>query len=144
MLPLSSYTKAKRKRPRALSAGKKHLPIIRADRLERKFGSFTAVDRLSFEVSEGEVVGLLGPNGAGKTTTIRLLACLISPTSGSAEVCGFEITQEPSKVRKAAGILTENPCLYERLTTYENMNFFAQAYGVSDQKERTESIHELL
>ena len=117
---------------------------IWADGLERKFGSFTAVDGLSFEVTEGEVFGLLGPNGAGKTTTIRLLTCLISPTNGSAKVCGFEVTQEPAKVRKLVGILTENPCLYERLTTYENMDFFAQAYGVSVEQERSERIRELL
>ena len=120
------------------------MPIIWAEGLERKFGLFTAVAGLSFEVSEGEVFGLLGPNGAGKTTAIRLLACLISPTHGSAKVCGFEVTQEPAKVRKLAGILTENPCLYERLTTYENMDFFAQAYGVSDQQERSDRIRELL
>lgn len=114
------------------------------DRLERKFGSVTAVDQLSFEVGEGEVLGLLGPNGAGKTTTVRMLACLISPTGGSASVCGFQVTREPSKVRDMVGILTENPCLYERLTAYENMEFFAEAYGVSPREEREGRIRELL
>ncbi len=95
-------------------------------------------------MNEGEVFGLLGPNGAGKTTTIRLLTCLISPTGGSATVCGFEITKEPTKVRELVGIQTENPCLYERLTAYENMDFFAQAYGVSNAEERSKRIHELL
>lgn len=120
------------------------MPTIQAHGLERKFGSFAAVDGLSFEVNEGEVFGLLGPNGAGKTTTIRLLTCLISPTGGSATVCGFEITKEPTKVRELVGIQTENPCLYERLTAYENMDFFAQAYGVSSAEERRRRIRELL
>lgn len=118
--------------------------IIEAHELERKFGCFVAVDGLSFEANRGEVFGLLGPNGAGKTTTIRLLTCLISPSGGSATVCGFEVTQEPEKVREIVGILTENPCLYERLTAYENMDFFAQAYGVSIEADRRERIRELL
>jgi ABC-2 type transport system ATP-binding protein len=120
------------------------LQAIQVQRLTRKFGSFSAVDGLSFEVNEGEVFGLLGPNGAGKTTTIRLLTCLISPTEGSAKVCGFEVTKEPAKVRELVGILTENPCLYERLTPLENMDFFAQAYGISTPAERNERIRELL
>ncbi len=120
------------------------MPGILVDRLEKKFGSMTAVDQLSFEVDEGEVLGLLGPNGAGKTTTVRMLACLISPTGGSASVCGFAVTHEPGKVRERVGILTENPCLYERLTAYENMEFFAEAYGVSSREERKRRIRELL
>ena len=117
---------------------------ILVDGLEKKFGPLTAVDQLSFEVEKGEVLGLLGPNGAGKTTTVRMLACLISPTAGSASVCGFAVTDEPSKVRERVGILTESPCLYERLTAYENMEFFAEAYGVSSRNERRERIQELL
>jgi ABC-2 type transport system ATP-binding protein len=117
---------------------------IQAEGLEKKFGSVMAVDGLSFEVDEGEVFGLLGPNGAGKTTTVRLLACLISPTSGWAKICGFNIAEEPTKVRERVGILTENPCLYERLTAYENMDFFAQAYGISLEVDRRKRIRELL
>jgi ABC-2 type transport system ATP-binding protein len=117
---------------------------IVVDGLQKKFGSVTAVDQLSFDVDEGEVLGLLGPNGAGKTTTVRILACLIFPTGGSASVCGFAVTSEPNKVRQTVGILTENPCLYERLTAYENMEFFAEAYGVSPQEERKRRIRELL
>ena len=117
---------------------------ILVDGLEKKFGPVTAVDRLSFQVDEGEVLGLLGPNGAGKTTTVRILACLISPTAGSASVCGHAVTLEPSKVRQTVGILTENPCLYERLTAFENMEFFAEAYGVSPREERNARIRELL
>jgi ABC-2 type transport system ATP-binding protein len=116
---------------------------IRAERLKKTFGSLTAVDELSFDVDDGEVFGLLGPNGAGKTTTIRMLACLISPTYGSASVSGFSVTKEPTKVRERVGIVTENPSLYERLTAYENLQFFAEAYGM--EKERSEPrIAELL
>jgi len=114
------------------------------DGLEKKFGSVTAIDQLSFKVDEGEVLGLLGPNGAGKTTTVRILASLISPTAGSARVSGHDVTLEPSKVRQTVGILTENPCLYERLTAYENLEFFAEAYGVSLCQQRRERIQELL
>jgi len=112
--------------------------------LTRKFNSFTAVDNLNLEIATGEVFGLLGPNGAGKTTTIRMLACLIAPTEGSAMVAGYDIRRDPLKVRQSVGILTENPSLYERLTAYENMNFFAEAYGVRDANERQSRIRELL
>lgn len=117
---------------------------IQASELQRTFGSVTAVDGLSFEVKEGDVFGLLGSNGAGKTTTIRILACLLSPTGGTAKVCGFAVTDQPAKVRERVGILTENPCLYERLTAFENMDFFAKAYGVSSETERRQSIRQVL
>jgi len=115
-----------------------------AEGLTRKFGSFVAVDSLSLEINEGEVFGLLGPNGAGKTTTLRMLSCLISPSKGSATIAGYDIHREPLAVRQAVGILTENPSLYERLTAYENMNFFAEAYGLADAQERHARISELL
>jgi len=115
-----------------------------AEGLTRKFGSFVAVDSLSLEINEGEVFGLLGPNGAGKTTTLRMLSCLISPSKGSATIAGYDIHREPLAVRQAVGILTENPSLYERLTAYENMNFFAEAYGLADVQERHARIRELL
>jgi len=117
---------------------------IEAEGLTRRFGSLPAVDRLSFEVEEGEVFGLLGPNGAGKTTTVRTLACLISPSEGSARVGGYDISQDSLKVREIVGILTENPSLYERLTAYENMDFFAEAYGLSEVQEKRNRIRELL
>ncbi|MGC8577419.1 MAG: ABC transporter ATP-binding protein [Thermoproteota archaeon] len=111
--------------------------------LTKKFGSTVAVDKLNFEVEEGEIFGVLGPNGAGKTTTIRLLACLLSPSSGSAIVGGFDIIKDSVKVREIVGVQTENPSLYERLTAYENLDFFAEAYNVSgEQKKRR--IKELL
>ncbi len=117
---------------------------IETEGLTKRFGSLTAVDHLSFEVREGEIFGLIGPNGAGKTTTVRTLACLLSPSEGSARVGGYDIVGDPLKVREITGILTENPSLYERLTAYENMGFFAEAYGVSDPQERRNRIMALL
>jgi len=104
--------------------------------LTRRFGSLTAVDHLSFQVKEGEVFGLLGPNGAGKITTIRMLSCLISPSEGSGKVAGYDIVKDALKVREVVAILTENPSLYERLTAYETMDFFAEAYGLSNTQEK--------
>jgi ABC-2 type transport system ATP-binding protein len=117
---------------------------VETNGLTRRFGSLMAVDHLSFEVKEGEVFGLLGPNGAGKTTTVRMLACLISPSEGSARVGGYDISRDSHKVRQIVGILTENPSLYERLTAYENMDFFAEAYGLSDAQGKRNRIREVL
>jgi ABC-2 type transport system ATP-binding protein len=118
--------------------------VIEAEGLTKRFGSLTAVDHLSFEVGEAEVFGMLGPNGAGKTTTIRMLACLLSPLEGSASVGGYDIVKDSLRVREIVGILTENPSLYERLTALENMDFFAEAYGVSEPREKVNRIRELL
>jgi ABC-2 type transport system ATP-binding protein len=112
--------------------------------LTKRFGSLTAVDHLSFKVTEGEILGLLGPNGAGKTTTVRILACLISASEGSAIVGGYEIGRDSLQIRQRIGILTENPSLYVRLTAFENMDFFASAYGISNPQDRRSRIKELL
>jgi len=118
--------------------------MIETENLTRQYGNLTAVDGVTLKIEKGEVFGFLGPNGAGKTTTIRMLACLISPTKGTATVAGYNIQTDPVKVRQSVGILTENPSLYERLSAYENMDFFAQAYGVNDSTERNNRIQELL
>ena len=120
------------------------LSEIITEGLTKRFNSFTAVDHLSFEVGEGEIFGILGPNGAGKTTTIRMLACLLTPSEGTAFVGGFDVVDDSLKVREMVGILTENPSLYDRLTAMENMEFFAEAYGVSDRQTRSKKIRELL
>ncbi|XRH76196.1 MAG: ATP-binding cassette domain-containing protein [Candidatus Methanosuratincola verstraetei] len=120
------------------------MEAIVAQNLTKKFDSFTAVDGLSLEVHEGEVFGLLGPNGAGKTTTIRMLACIISPTSGTAQIHGRDITKDPAAVRAMVGVQTESPSLYERLTALENLEFFARAYGMGDPARIQPRIRELL
>ena len=117
---------------------------IETEGLTKYYNSLVAVDHLTFKVKEGEVFGLLGPNGAGKTTTIRILACLISPSEGSAKVSGYKIDKNPLAVRQTVGILTENPSLYERLTAQENMDFFAEAYNLSEPQEKAKRIRELL
>ena len=117
---------------------------IEAFDLVRSFNGFKAVENLSFTVEEGEIFGLLGPNGAGKTTTIRMLSALISPTSGSVQIGGFDVVDDALKVREIIGILTESPSLYGRLSALENMEFFAKAYGVTDKSERDSKIRELL
>ncbi len=117
---------------------------IETEGLTKYYESLVAVDHLTFKVKEGEVFGLLGPNGAGKTTTIRILACLISPSEGSAKVSGYKIDKNPLAVRQTVGILTENPSLYERLTAQENMDFFAEAYNLTEPQEKAKRIRELL
>ncbi len=117
--------------------------MIRLDGLTRKFNGLTAVDGLSFEVGEGEIFGLLGPNGAGKTTTVRMLCCLIKPTSGSAAVGGFEVGKDPIKIREIVGFLPESPGLYGELSAWRNLEFYAKLYGVPKQK-REENIERFL
>jgi ABC-2 type transport system ATP-binding protein len=103
-------------------------PLIRVEELTRRFGERLAVDRLSFEARPGEIVGLLGPNGAGKTTTIRMLAGIIAPTSGRAEVAGIDPAKEPERVHEAMGLLTESPGFYERISAERNLAYFAGFY----------------
>ncbi|MDD1776218.1 MAG: ABC transporter ATP-binding protein [Candidatus Methanomethylicus sp.] len=120
------------------------LPLIRTEQLSKQFGMFWAVNRLTLEVGEGETFGLLGPNGAGKTTTVRMLSCIISPSEGSALVAGHDITRDRVEVRRSVGILTENPSLYEKLTPVENLKFFAQAYGITNESKIRARTRELL
>jgi len=105
--------------------------VLRTDKLTKRFGALTAVDRVDLDVHEGEVFGYLGPNGAGKTTTLRLLCALIAPTSGGAEVAGFTLGREDAKIRAAVGILTEQPGLYERQSAWDNLVFYGTLYGLT-------------
>jgi ABC-2 type transport system ATP-binding protein len=113
--------------------------------LGRTFDGKAAVEDLNLKVEKGEVFGLLGPNGAGKTTTIRMLACLIKQTSGTAFVNGLEIntSSDSQKIRGIVGVLPESPGLYESLSANRNLDFFAQLYGVPKDK-REKRIEELL
>jgi ABC-2 type transport system ATP-binding protein len=120
------------------------MDVVRSEALTKQFNSFTAVSNLNFTVDENEVFGLLGPNGAGKTTTIRMLATLLHPTQGTAQVAGYDILKDPVNVRRSVGILTENPSLYERLTAYENMEFYARAYGVTGEQKIRGRVKTLL
>ncbi len=103
---------------------------IVVDRLTKRFGQFTAVDHISFQVYRGEIFGFLGPNGSGKTTTIRMLLGLLTPTEGHARVLGYDIVRETEKVRRRVGYMSQKFSLYEDLTVSENLNFFGRAYNV--------------
>jgi ABC-2 type transport system ATP-binding protein len=105
---------------------------IETTNLTRKFGERTAVDSLTLSIPSGTVFGFLGPNGAGKTTTVRMLAALISPTSGTASVNAHNITEQSEDVRRSVGILTETPGLYGKLTAIQNLVFFAGLYEVDE------------
>jgi ABC-type multidrug transport system ATPase subunit len=117
--------------------------VIRCEALTKRFGAFTAVDRVSFEVDKGGVFGLLGPNGAGKTTTLRLLSTLLRPTSGTANIAGYDLLREPQRVRESIGVLPEDAGLYDRLTPREHLLYYGRLHGMpKDRLERR--IDELL
>src|SRR5947209_8836820 len=113
--------------------------VLRTERLTKRFERLTAVEDLDLEVREGEVFGFLGPNGAGKTTTLRLLCALIAPTSGTAEIAGFKLGRDDSKIRAAVGILTEQPGLYERQSAWDNLVFYATLYGLPTPVARSQA-----
>ena len=107
--------------------------IIETTDLTKKFGDFTAVDRVNFTVQAGEVVGYLGPNGSGKTTTIRMLLGLLLPTSGEARVLGMDTVRESEAVRQRVGYMSQKFALYDDLSVWQNLEFYAGIYGVMDK-----------
>ncbi len=109
---------------------------IEVESLSKKFGSFTAVDAISFDVKRGEIFGFLGANGAGKSTTIRMLCGLLEPTSGRATVGGFDVQRQTDQVKKSIGYMSQRFSLYEDLTVEENIRFFGGVYGLTNGKIR--------
>lgn len=109
---------------------------VKVNMLERKFGNFVAVNRINFEVNEGEIFGFLGPNGAGKSTTIRMLCGILSPTSGSGTVGGFDIIREQERIKQNIGYMSQKFSLYEDLTVEENINFYGGIYRIPSQKKK--------
>jgi len=107
---------------------------IQVNNLTKRFGNFTAVDNISFNVKEGEVFGFLGANGAGKSTAIRMLCGILSPTSGDAIVGGYNVMNEPDKVKKVIGYMSQKFSLYNDLSVEENINFFGGVYGLEGKK----------
>ena len=120
------------------------MAIIKVHNLSKKFGDITAVDDLSLEVEEGEVLGFLGPNGAGKTTTIRMLAGIIAPSSGYAEIAGQRTDSNIENLHEVIGLLTETPALYDKLSAERNLEYFAGFYPISDIKPRVEKYLRLM
>lgn len=107
---------------------------IEVQNLTKKFGNFTAVDNITFNVNDGEIFGFLGPNGAGKSTTIRILCTLAQPTSGSARVAGFDLIKDAAEVRKNIGLVSEKMIMYEHLTAAENLRYFGRLHKMPKAK----------
>jgi len=105
---------------------------ITVQNLEKKFGDFVAVNKISFSVKKGEIFGFLGANGSGKSTTIRMLCGIITPTSGTGMVAGFDMIREPENIKQAIGYMSQKFSLYEDLTPYENVRFYLGIYSVPE------------
>lgn len=116
--------------------------VIEIHGLTKKFGDFTAVDNISFNVRKGEIFGFLGANGAGKTTAMRILCGLSIPTSGGGTVAGYDIVREPEKIKRHIGYMSQKFSLYSDLKVWENIRLFGGIYGLSDKQiaSRTEEM----
>lgn len=110
--------------------------VIEVERLAKKFGSFTAVDHISFHVERGEIFGFLGANGAGKTTAMRMLCGLSKPSFGTGKVVGFDITRESEKIKSRIGYMSQKFSLYESLTVRENIRLYGGIYGMQRSEIR--------
>lgn len=121
-------------------------PIIRVRELSKRFGNFTAVDRITFDVARGEIFGFLGANGAGKTTAMRMLCGLSYPTSGSGTVAGFDIAREGELIKRHIGYMSQRFSLYDDLTVMENIRLYGGIYGLSRREilRRTAALLERL
>lgn len=111
-------------------------PAIRIEELTKTYGSFTALDKLSLDIAQGEVFGFLGHNGAGKTTTINILTTLLAPSSGRAAVCGNDVVGDTIALRQQIGYVPENVRLYENMSSQDNLMFFARLSGVTEPAKR--------
>ena len=122
------------------------LYAITANALTKKFGDFTAVNRISFEVAQGEIFGFLGANGAGKTTAMRMLTGLSRPSGGEATVAGFDVYRKPEQIKRNIGYMSQKFSLYEDLTVRENIQFYGGIYGLRSRdirQKQTELIQTL-
>jgi len=121
-------------------------PIVEVEKLSKIFGTLKAVDGISFEIQEGEIFGLLGPNGAGKTTTINMLTTLLRPTSGNAQVCGYNIFKQANEVRRNVGVVPQEYTADEDMTGKNNILLCADLYGIprSDSKPHSEELLKLV
>lgn len=113
---------------------------ILVEELVKKYGDFTALDHISFDVREGEVFGLLGPNGAGKTTTIKIMTGLTLPTSGKVLVSNIDVTKKPNEVKKKIGWISADVIVDDDLTAWENLELQAKLEGLKEWKERAKQL----
>src|SRR3954469_14127389 len=111
-------------------------PMIRVDRLAKRYGGRVAVNEISFKVPPGQVLGFLGPNGAGKTTTMKMLTCFLTPTSGRAEVAGYDVYAKSLEVRRRIGYLPEDTPLYKDMTVLEYLDFVTRLRNVPAGERR--------
>ena len=118
-------------------------PVIQVEKLTRRFGDFVAVDAVSFEVQPGEIVGYLGPNGCGKTTTIRMLLGLLRPSQGRATVLGFDTVRQAEQIRARCGYMSQKFAIYDDLTVWENLRFYAGVYGINDKASVQKTLDHL-
>ena len=116
---------------------------VKVNNLTKEYGTQKAVDNVTFEAKSGEVLGFLGPNGAGKTTTMKILTCFIPQTAGDAEVCGFDVTNEPMEVRECIGYLPEHNPLYKDMYVKEYLGFVAGLHKVKNKKQRVGNMIEM-
>jgi len=119
--------------------------IIETFDLTKRFGDLVAVSNLNLRIKKGEIFGFLGPNGAGKTTTIRMLCGILLPTSGTGIVAGYDIVKEPEKIKTKIGYVSQRFSLYQDLTVYENLYFYAHLYGITggEAKKKIEKMIEI-
>lgn len=113
--------------------------IVEVKELTKKFADFIAVDRITFNVQKGEIIGFIGANGAGKTTALKMLCGLLKPTSGYAKIAGYDIYEHTEKIKKNIGYMSQRFSLYDDLTIEENINFFAGIYGLSKTEIKTKT-----
>src|SRR5438105_12449373 len=110
--------------------------IVRTEHLSRRFGDLVAVRDVTLEVRRGEIFGVLGPNGAGKSTTIRMLCGILDPSSGAGTVVGYDVSREAEEIKQRIGYMTQRFSLYEDLTVFENLRFYAGLYSTERRAER--------
>src|SRR6478752_7483465 len=106
-------------------------PMIQCEGLTKRFGHFTAVDHVSFNVAKGSIFGFLGPNGSGKSTVIRMLCGLLEPSEGRATIAGHDVARQTEEIKNLIGYMSQKFSLYDELTVYENLMFYGRLYGLS-------------
>jgi ABC-2 type transport system ATP-binding protein len=114
--------------------------VISTEKLTKRFGDFTAVNEITFDVHQGEIFGFLGANGAGKTTAMRMLCGLSNPTSGNATIAGFDVYRQTEKIKKNIGYMSQKFSLYEDLTILENIRFYGGIYGMDRKTIKAKSV----